>query len=76
MYFDIRSVNDPQYLVDAALKAIEYGHKIGHWDEIVAGQQTAYDSYCQDLIEFIGSLMPHYVINDHMKSFLKTLLMH
>lgn len=67
--FDIRYCVDPQYVADGMLKADELGHKSGHWDEVVAAQQTAYDNYIQDLFEFLTNFPPMYVIHDFLKSF-------
>jgi len=69
MFFDTRSMNDAQYLADAALKCVEYGSKLGHWDERVAAQETAFDTYFQELTELIIHLMPMNVIHDYLKSF-------
>ena len=68
---DIRTVlaAGAGYLADGIIKGVEYGHKVGHWDERVAAQQTAFDAYLIALIQILWNFLPMYVMHDFLKSY-------
>jgi hypothetical protein len=59
---------DPQYVMDGIIAAVEKGHVIGHWDELVAGNQTALDNYGQNWFELFIELMSNIPYQDYLAS--------
>lgn len=57
-------INDPQYVVDGIILAMKRYHKVGHYDEVVAAQETAFDTSVQAQFDVIGNLIPMAILHD------------
>lgn len=62
------AIDDPQYLIDGILVAIDRFHKIGHYDEEVAGQLAAFDASVTAQFKVIGNLIPMHILHDYLSN--------
>jgi hypothetical protein len=51
-------VNDGQYIADGCLLAVKRYHKIGHYDEVIAAQETAFDNQITAFFKVFGNVIP------------------
>jgi hypothetical protein len=63
--FEASYIYSGTYLADACLEAIQRYHKIGHYDEVVAAQETAFDTEITTFTKVFGNIMPMFMIHDY-----------
>lgn len=57
-------IDDPQYIADGFIQAVERYHTIGHYDEEIAAQKTAFDNSVQAQFKVLGNLIPMHILHD------------
>lgn len=60
------SGGDAQYFSDCAIKAIKRYHKIGHYDEVVTAQETAFDTYLDAWVQVMLNFIPMEIMHDYL----------
>lgn len=58
------TIDNPTYVVNGIILAIERYHKIGHYDEEVAAQKTAFTNSVIAQFRVIGNLIPMHILHD------------
>jgi hypothetical protein len=56
------------YIADLALAAVKRYHRIGHYDEVVAAQETAFDTYISNYVAAIGNVTPMFMLHDYLSN--------
>lgn len=57
-----------QYLGDLAIEAVQRYHKIGHYDEVVAAQQTAFDLAIKAMFDVFSNCIPMEMLHDYLSN--------
>ena len=57
-------IDNPTYIVNGIVESMKRFHKVGHYDEVVAAQETAFKNSCIAQFRVIGNLIPMHILHD------------